>query len=153
MAMAGPGAGHFEDSLDMGEVDLAEIAFGELDGPADQPACQGDRGAGQVGGRQDLRARWCLLIELGRPVSLFVLGQGGHVGQGGVQAGVEVLPKGGQDLVAEAISGVGAILVGFVLAPSDIAGAEPAFDLAAVEVQKGPDNSLLTYRQNSGEAG
>ena len=41
-------SGHFEDPLDMGEVDLAQVALDGFDGPADQAAGDGGGGRGQL---------------------------------------------------------------------------------------------------------
>jgi hypothetical protein len=35
------GSRHYQDSLDVGEIDPPKVAFGELDGPADEASGEG----------------------------------------------------------------------------------------------------------------
>jgi hypothetical protein len=56
-AVALDGARHFENTLDVGEVDLAQVSFGESDGSADEASGEGDWCVSEYRGRQYLRAR------------------------------------------------------------------------------------------------
>ena len=49
------GSCHFEHAFHMGEIDPSEVAFDDFHGPADQAACEGRGGGGELGGGEDLR--------------------------------------------------------------------------------------------------
>ncbi len=55
--------------------------------------------------------------------------------------------------MAQAVAGVGAILVGLVFAPGDVMLAQPGFDFGAVDFEQRADESFTCHGQNPREAG
>ena len=85
-------------------------------------------------------------IQFCLPAGLFFTGELGEVGQGLIEIWVvlvELVSELRQELVADAVAGVGGVGVGQVFAPGLVVGVEEGFDLGAAGVEEGSEDFAL----------
>lgn len=92
-----------------------------------------------------------LVLELSIPIGFFVASEVGQVCECLINPRIKAVAQEGQDLVAETVAGVGAVVISCVLAPGEGVGSQPGFNLAAVDFKERADESFARDRQDSGE--
>ena len=142
--LAGGGA---EDAAAEGGVEGAEAV--EFDGDGGLAGGGADGAASASDGFAGEKELGEEAAEFGLPAGLFFAGEFGEVGEGLVEVGV-VGAELGEELVADAVAGVGGVGVGGVVAPGLVEWIEEGLDVGAAGVEEGAEDLSLLWRVTTG---